>query len=160
MTPRFGLPSADAVLRLDRPSGLEREPGDQEQLHAALPLLLPEHLHGHRERLRQRLLRGPDARLARLWRGKCRCLGFPWFPSPRSAALTPRCRRPPGLCRQRGDLAPHQHRGRPGDLCRSGRDRGTAASASLAAPSAAQAPALTSPPNVPPCVCLIDSCWG
>lgn len=61
---------ADGVLWLDWPPGLEREHNHQEQLHAALPLLLSEHLHHHRKCLRQRLLWGPDARLARLWHGK------------------------------------------------------------------------------------------
>lgn len=126
---------ADGVLWLDWPPGLEREHDHQEQLHAALPLLLPEHLHHHRKRLRQRLLWGPDARLARLWHGKWHLwVAFSsWtlaLSSWRPAAA------PPGLRRQRGALARHKHRGRPGNLCGSGCDRGTAATHPLPKTSA------------------------
>lgn len=65
-----GACQPDAVLRLDRPPGLERQHGDRQQLGAALPLLLPERLGHLGELLRQRLLRGSDPRLARLRRGE------------------------------------------------------------------------------------------
>lgn len=61
---------ADGVLWLDWPSGLVREHALLQQLHTALPLLLSERLHHHQKRLWQRLLYGPEARLARLWHGK------------------------------------------------------------------------------------------
>lgn len=60
----------DAVLRLERPPGLERQHGDCQQLGAALPLLLPERVGHLGELLRQRLLRGPDPGLACLRRGQ------------------------------------------------------------------------------------------
>lgn len=41
----------DEVLRLERASGLERQRGHREQLHAALPLLLSEQHRQPRERL-------------------------------------------------------------------------------------------------------------
>lgn len=61
---------SDAVLRLEQPSGLERQHGDRQQLRAALPLLLPERLSHLGKLLRQRLLRGSDPRLARLQCGE------------------------------------------------------------------------------------------
>lgn len=127
---------ADGVLWLDWPPGLEREHHHQEQLHAALPLLLSEHLHHHRKRLRQRLLWGPDARLARLRHGKWHLWVVFVVSSSSSVVLTPCCCWPPGLRRQRGALARHKHRGRPGNLCGSGCDRGTAAAHPLPKTSA------------------------
>ena len=116
--------SVDGVLRLDRSSGLERQHGDRQQLPAAVPLLLPEHLAGHRKLLRQRLLWGSDPRLARLRRGEqsllsCRLISVPSLWSGLTLCLSA------GLRCQRGELAAHQHRGRPRYLPGSRSDRGT-----------------------------------